>query len=643
MTETIAKPESTSGFQETHSRVFPPPNPAVGPTSCANRHSQSMSPNFSNALPSTYSKNSESNLNLPLPLSHLGGHSGPNVVQAGVTDHSENTSLLNDPQLVEKQATNPPPGSLSAGSINAFEVGESSRKNLVGMAWLVFGRTAGYTIFGIAVMILGIGIVEGAILPKIHTCPPSATCSAFWDPNSSNILNLLQILMNYWLKLGLVLASFGLLKLSAFQSWFILMKHGNTIDNLDLHLGAIKGSAFDAARLLLRKRNFILSLLVLALISIDSGINLFVGLSIIRTPGLRKTTFTYQGLSRLPNSKYTHLNTDGQVGAIAKVVSWALANDTSHHNAFRGSLVVPDSRTNFSVNARPSGPILDGILSCEPIPSTNITINTTAPVTYILDITVSGRVARFLAPSSTVLGVSEAGGIDTATGKYLWVSSAVDLLPNATIIDNGNFYATLCRHSLFMKNESVNDPNAQYVNPNAADVPGCDVTDTDACVADSVSNAILSWWGGLGQAIWDVNCRGGVLGPLDRGNISEPCPLTTAVWKETATSMLDGIMQTSPTDGPTTQQLIARVENINPGRWWLQGLIPAFSLLLYFVSLIYTCYLSQGNSTLKELNLAEIIGAAQTEHIRDLVQTGRLRKATVRYGNNQGFVNTESV
>jgi len=597
-------------------------------------HPQSSSVSLVNARQSTYADNSDVARNPS--SSPTGGQVAPNATQISATHNGENASLLLNNRAEEK-AEIPRADNSPTRQITLFEVNDSPHLGLKTMAWLIFRRTAGYTVLGIVFMILGIGLIQGVVLPKIHTCPPSATCSTFWDPNRSNILNILQILMDYWLKLGLVVSSFGLLRLSAFQSWFIFINHGNTIDNLDLHLGAIKGSPLDAARLLLRKRNFMLSLLVLALISIDSGINLFVGLSISRTQGSRKTIFTYQGISRLPNSKITQLNTDGQVAAIGRVASWALTNDTTHSNAFRGSLVVPDSRKNSSINAKPSGPIIDGSLSCSPIPLANITINATA---YTIHLSVGGLVEDFLALSSTLLGVSEAGGIDIATAKYLWVSNTTSLLPNATVIGNGQFYATLCRHSLSMRNLSSNDPKAQYINPNTAAVPGCDAPDVNACVADSVSNAILSWWGGLGTAIWGISCRGGVLGPLHRETDSKPCPLTVEVWKETATSMLDGIIQTSPTDGSETQELIAYVETINPGRWWLQGLIPAFSAVLYLVSLIYTCYLSEGNSNLKELHLAEVISAAQTEHIRDLVRAGRLRKATVRYGNNQGFVST---
>jgi len=597
-------------------------------------HPQSSSVSLVNARQSTYADNSDGARNPS--SSPTGGQVAPNATQISATHNGENASLLLNNRAEEK-AEIPRADNSPTRQITLFEVNDSPHLGLKTMAWLIFRRTAGYTVLGIVFMILGIGLIQGVVLPKIHTCPPSATCSTFWDPNRSNILNILQILMDYWLKLGLVVSSFGLLRLSAFQSWFIFINHGNTIDNLDLHLGAIKGSPLDAARLLLRKRNFMLSLLVLALISIDSGINLFVGLSISRTQGSRKTIFTYQGISRLPNSKITQLNTDGQVAAIGRVASWALTNDTTHSNAFRGSLVVPDSRKNSSINAKPSGPIIDGSLSCSPIPLANITTNATA---YTIHLSVGGLVEDFLALSSTLLGVSEAGGIDIATAKYLWVSNTTNLLPNATVIGNGQFYATLCRHSLSMRNVSSNDPKAQYINPNTAAVPGCDAPDVNACVADSVSNAILSWWGGLGTAIWGISCRGGVLGPLHRETDSKPCPLTVEVWKETATSMLDGIIQTSPTDGSETQELIAHVETINPGRWWLQGLIPAFSALLYLVSLIYTCYLSEGNSNLKELHLAEVISAAQTEHIRDLVRAGRLRKATVRYGNNQGFVST---
>jgi len=102
--------------------------------------------------------------------------------------------------------------------------------------------------------------------------------------------------------------------------------------------------------------------------------------------------------------------------------------------------------------------------------------------------------------------------------------------------------------------------------------------------------------------------------------------------------MLDGIMQTAPVAGESFQKLDITVDGINQLRWWLQGIIPLLILLLYLCVLVYTILLSQGNPDLKELDLAEVVTAAQNDHIRQLVQSGRLKKSTLRYGSEIGFM-----
>jgi len=87
------------------------------------------------------------------------------------------------------------------------------------------------------------------------------------------------------------------------------------------------------------------------------------------------------------------------------------------------------------------------------------------------------------------------------------------------------------------------------------------------------------------------------------------CPLISELWSDTVTSMLDGIVQTAPRSKNSTQQVIARVETLGRGRWWLQGIVPLSTLVLYILGLLYIVYLSQGSAILKELNLAEVIEA----------------------------------
>ena len=78
-------------------------------------------------------------------------------------------------------------------------------------------------------MIVGIIIVQSALLP--HTCPYGATCPNFYDPKG-NVLPLVQTLMQHRLQIGTTVASCGQVKLMAYQSWSVMKKQGNTIENL---------------------------------------------------------------------------------------------------------------------------------------------------------------------------------------------------------------------------------------------------------------------------------------------------------------------------------------------------------------------------------------------------------------------------
>ncbi|TFK32898.1 hypothetical protein BDQ12DRAFT_716160 [Crucibulum laeve] len=490
--------------------------------------------------------------------------------------------------------------------------------------------------FGIAVMLLGIGIVQVTLLPRIYTCPRDATCPNSFDPNNTNVLQLTQALMAYWLKAGIIITAFGLLKLSAYQSWFIMMKHGNTIENLDLNLGAIKGSVFDAARLLLRRGNSWLSLFVLVQIGISTAISLIVGFSIIRVDGIRTVTFIYRPITNFPASDRARLNDDSQVIATAKVMGWALANDTGHDFGLRGSLVFPDGRSNQTVHPVSGGRIIGGNMVCGGVSNYSILSDSDNVLRY--EITVGPKIYRALPDFRLAVSMTS---FDTAITRYLWVSNTFDILPNATLSSDGKMYFALCNHTLFMTNNTVDAADSvQEVNANIPYTSGCNSTDPYTCVADSVNNAILNWWGGIGTSFWKLSCRGGVLGPVKPNQNS--CALTKELWTETATSVLDGIMQTAVQEGSATQVMDAHVKIISMKFWWLQGLIPLAALILYAFSLWYTVLLSEGNDHLKKLNLSEVITASQTDHVRTLVDSGRLKKSIVRYGGDTGFVRDNS-
>ena len=128
-----------------------------------------------------------------------------------------------------------------------------------------------------------IGIVGAWIFIKkwVYSCPPGARC-----PSSSNLdnnfLQDIQTVMQYWLHVGMLIVGVGLVKLVGYQSWLTMQQRGNTFDILDLNIGALKGSASDAANLLVlqRQNRSLLGVFVLTHAAIIAAISLVVGKSI---------------------------------------------------------------------------------------------------------------------------------------------------------------------------------------------------------------------------------------------------------------------------------------------------------------------------------------------------------------------------
>jgi hypothetical protein len=118
------------------------------------------------------------------------------------------------------------------------------------------------------------------------------------------------------------------------------------------------------------------------------------------------------------------------------------------------------------------------------------------------------------------------------------------------------------------------------------------------------------------------------------------CPVTQELFQATAVGMLDAIMQTAPSSVPAVQELEANVGGLNGSRWWLNATIPAATLIIYLIELGYTCVLSREDTMLKELNLEEVVRAAQTVHVHDLVSSGQLKKTPLRYHSDVGFVDS---
>lgn len=490
-------------------------------------------------------------------------------------------------------------------------------------------------------MLFGIALTGAVILPRIHTCPTSASCPRSYDPNTTNALQLLQAFMSYWLKAGVMISSIGILKLSSYQAWFILMHQGNTFKNLDLTLGAIRGSLNDACFLLFRKNNHLLSVFVFTMLGIGAAISLVTGLSIEKEPTTLALTFSYNATVEMPDSLAAigHINNDGQLKAIQKVISWALRGDRNHEGALRGSLVPPDSRSVVATNAIPGGPLIHGWFDCKGWGNYTIHNAGEADVSYKITIDIQFKKSEYIAQPNLTLYMAP-WAVDTAVTQYVWVSNTTGLIPNATTTSDGRMDIALCTHWLEMGQGNQKEGEVDYLAPSNPLTMGCvNGNGTNTCVADSVGKAIFDWWGGPGTVFWPITCRGGVLGPLPPTDDSEKyCVLTQEMWKETAISMLDGIMQTSPRYDVAAQNLRAVVEGINKKRWWVNAAIPAATMVVYLVGLVHTCSLSRGDNVLKELNLHEVVKAAQTDHIQNLVLGGELKKVPVRYRSDVGFI-----
>ncbi|XP_006461649.1 hypothetical protein AGABI2DRAFT_178715 [Agaricus bisporus var. bisporus H97] len=497
----------------------------------------------------------------------------------------------------------------------------------------LISKTAPWVMGGIFFMLFGIGLTQAVIFPKIYACPSSGTCDGSYDPND-NALQLLQSFITYWLQAGLMLASVGLLRLNAYQAWFILMQEGNTVKDLDLNLGAIRGSVADAFFLLFRKNNRLLSLFVLALLGVNTAISLILGFSIVKQSGTKVVDITYNATSMFPNSDLDHLNSKVQLKAAQKAIVWALDNDTSHEGALRGSLVVPGDRSTQATNALPAGPKISGRFECEGFSNYTFDPDSSPHQWYI---NVADR--EFIANANMTLHVAMRF-VNTAVTRYLWVSNTTGLIPNATTTEDGGLHIAYCAHWVEMEPEEPKKDGYDYLNANTAFTSGCDDgVGSDTCIADSVNNAILNWWGGEGAAFWHISCRGGILGPIPPSNDAEEyCPLTQELWKETTIAMLDGIMQTAQTSISSSQRLQTVVEDLDRQKWWLNAIIPAATFVLYLVGLAYTSHRSQGDLAFKKLSLDEVVRAAQTDHIHDLILTGQLTKTPVRYYSQVGFV-----
>ena len=526
-----------------------------------------------------------------------------------------------------------------------------------------------------------IGIISAWIFIKkrVYICPTGAACPGSFNPDNS-FLQDIRTVMQYWLHIGMLIFGVGLVKLVAHQSWSAMRQRGNTIDMLALNMGAMRGSASDAASLLLLQRgNRSLGVFVLTHIAIITAISLVVGKSIttVTDTGSVELMFDYpMNISILNVDQNQDANQGPGLGTVKYGPTWAwLSNSAANlsDETFSGTFIIQDSRAEYAVNAQPSGQQIGGSVSCVD-PTPNIFVNTTdfggilgtglVNITYLPPdtIDVPGSVTLQLDPTNLAIGKLIGQYIPTVTefdqnATFIWFTIANGIIPNAMEVPqsafNGSFwdmnslFIGLCEHTIAFstlpQNDALSD-GIQYINPSQPTVylpPGDDFWEFqsqwspeieltpehpvafchDGCMWSAVWNTLLTWWGledNLPQVAlgMDIYCYGGVLSPAG-GDMNQTCPsLDGEIWNKTLALVLDAMIQTYPRVGNTSQRLLAQTESIGTWQWWLQGIIPLSAFILYVACLTYTVTVDWVGESMKELDLLEVVNATHVEEER---------------------------
>ena len=518
-----------------------------------------------------------------------------------------------------------------------------------------------------------IGIIGAWIFIKkrVYVCPPGATCPGSINPDNS-FLQDIRTVMQYWLHIGMLLFGVGLVRLVAYQAWSAMQQRGSTIDILGLNIGVVKGSASDAANLLLlRRRNRSLGVFVLTHVAIISAISFVVGKSIttVTDTGRVELLFDYPMNISIPNE-------DGNLGTTNLIYgpTWAWltksATNLTSNETFSGTFIIQDSRTEYGVNTQPSGQQISGSVSCasvDPSESDSIIVNMTRfddtgsiNITYLS--THSESVTLDIVPFDLTLGIGNLAGqylptLSNSTQYFTiaWFAITDGIIPNATEIPqsifnlarvgfDANLFIGLCEHTVTFPNLPQNDASdwesgdrMQYINASqpAVYLPpsenaswiyefGSSLTPEnpveicgDECMWEAVTNTLLTWWGMQNNLPIQVitgthnmycSSYGSVLSPVG-GNTSQTCPsLDGEIWNRTLALVLDAMVQTYPRVGNASQTLLARAESIG-AQWWLQGIIPLLAFILYVACLGYTVTVYWTGETMKELDLLEVINA----------------------------------
>ena len=507
-------------------------------------------------------------------------------------------------------------------------------------------------------MVLGISLAN-VFLSHVYICPGGATCHNFLEPTSDLIQNL-RTAMQYWLQVGMLLFGVGLARLASYQAWLAMRRQGRTIDILDLNFTTLHGSAWNAAKLFLVKRqNRSVATFMLILIGITTSISLVVGKSFSAVlPDTGSTTraqFTYTANVSLQLIDYfSGTLIQDWIRQELRFGGWS-SKYPGWDDAFRGTLIMRDNRTVYAANARPMGLRIGSGVSCVD-PGANISVveigPTAIPGVANYEYARAGRpnlTITVMPPDSLLVAMAGTDSLSKSTRGLIWVSNQAGVIPHAAQTPDGKMYIGVCTLSLNTFNISSAGQEAQGV-----DIQNIQPTNVCGSFCDSsddyyhwVSNDLpdllytqLFFWLGFDSSenisaaqVLPVACESGIWSRY--GTTGQGCHISNETWSGTVDALIQGLLQTLPRTLNATQDLMVREESISRKRWWFQGVIPLCALLLYVVCLMYTLWDHRPEEvTLTELNALELMtAAAQVGDIQVFEQTGGLTGSLLVGGN----------
>ena len=522
---------------------------------------------------------------------------------------------------------------------------------------------------GIAFMLLGTIIAYFFILPRIYRCPGGASCGIYLDLDG-NAIPLLHSLMQYWLQIGASIAEYGLVRLISYQAWFVSIRKGTTIGDLDRGIGAIKGSVSDAARLVLRRQNMWLG--IFAIIQLVTGF----AISIVIASSMRdlKAYVTVDMDYHYPTNfllpvAYANYNDSDSIDQLFRVTTQLeqqlfnpIEEPSNLAGGFEGTLVLRDNRTVFAQDPRPSGFRITGSLSCSPLEEQGLISSTLANSDYFINFeqdvdqatayNISYGGTWFIAFSNFVLSSSLLGSELSGSGinsQYLWASNTSNLVPNATSTTDGVIYYALCNHTTSMTDVTPSEgPDIQYINPsqpligaapNDENIRQCPSNDINVCVAFSVNDLFASWCKiqttPYRKYLVPMSSLNNVLRPYGSAGPNTSYQLDSDAWAATVAIMLDAIVATSKTSRSeySVQHLRSTTQSVGRDYWWLQTIIPGIIFILLISCagyiLFYDRKVPQEGVELRPLTILTVLREwARNASLRRLAQRGELEESS---------------